>query len=603
MKVAAAAEPNLEQQPSFAVALQTIGLLSALIFLISSIYEVLVINNLYVSQHFLIALLLAGLCVWALLEIVGIRRRRAMAPLRSLQLILLGQLGVMVLRHWGDFQFRPGVPERLAVPEASPVFFQAFLFLPVYLLLFLAINRCLILAFADGERLRANQLHQQMQLLRQTEAELQASEERHRRLADHMLDVVWAIGLDGHFTYLSPSVEQLRGFSPEEVMALPLHQNFTPESFARVAEGLSKARDDVAAGRPVHFHAELEEICKDGHTVWTEAKATSLFTNDGNFLEVVGISRDITLQRQLREELRISEERYRLLAENARDVIWTMEADGRISYLSPSVQLLRGFSPEESMAQTLEQTLTPDSLQRSKAYLQQLHDDLQAGRSPQPHRGELEYYCRDGSTVWAEVIVLPTFNRQAGFDKLLGVSRDISERKHYECQLMAANQQLQQLATTDGLTGIWNRRQLEASIQKAINHADRYGESLSLILCDIDHFKDINDHFGHLAGDQVLIEFSRRIQQHLRSGDGFGRWGGEEFLILLDHTDAPAARALAETMRQLIAGRSFAQVGTVTASFGMAQRRGQEPAADWFQRLDHHLYAAKASGRNCVAGD
>jgi PAS domain S-box-containing protein len=251
----------------------------------------------------------------------------------------------------------------------------------------------------NGQFLEIAGVDRDVTLQHQLREKLSISEERHRRLSDQMLDVVWAITLDGKFTYISPSVQQLRGFSPEEVMALPLNQNFTPDSFALVAEGLSKARDDVAAGNPVHFHAELEEYCKDGRTIWTDVKATCIDNKEGNFLEIVGITRDVTIQHQLREELRISEERYRLLAENARDVIWTMELDGNISYVSPSIQLLRGFTPEEAMQQPLQEILTPESQQRSHSYFLQLHADLEAGRVPQPFRGELEYYCRDGACV------------------------------------------------------------------------------------------------------------------------------------------------------------------------------------------------------------
>jgi diguanylate cyclase (GGDEF)-like protein len=222
---------------------------------------------------------------------------------------------------------------------------------------------------------------------------------------------------------------------------------------------------------------------------------------------------------------------------------------------------------------------------------------------PQPFRGELEYYCHDGSTIWADVIALPTFKGEGEFDKLLGVSRDISERKAFERQLIAANQQLQELATTDTLTGIWNRRQMEATIDEAIDRSDRYGEPLTLILCDIDHFKTINDHLGHPVGDQVLIEFCRRIREQLRTSDGFGRWGGEEFLILLPQSEPDAALALAEKLRQLIAATPFSLAGTVTASFGVAQRRKGESLTDWLQRLDGRLYASKEAGRNCVAGD
>lgn len=252
------------------------------------------------------------------------------------------------------------------------------------------------------------------------------------------------------------------------------------------------------------------------------------------------------------------------------------------------------------MAQPIEQIHPPESMRRSQAYFQQLRDDLQAGRPVASFRGELEYYCRDGSTIWADVIALPRLDEQGRFQKLLGVSRDITERKTFERQLMAANQQLQELATTDVLTGISNRRHLETLIEQAMERADRYGEPLTLILGDIDHFKSINDRFGHPVGDLALIEFCRRIDRELRSTDSLGRWGGEEFLILMPQSDGRAGYALAEKLRQLVTATPFPQVGTVTASFGVAQRLEHEPEADWFRRVDELLYEAKQSGRNRV---
>jgi PAS domain S-box-containing protein len=124
---------------------------------------------------------------------------------------------------------------------------------------------------------------------------LRLSEKRHRRLADQMLDVVWAINLEGQFTYFSPSLQGVRGFTPKELIATPLEQQFTPDSYAVVLDGLRQAREDVAAGRPVNFHSEVEEYCKDGSTVWTDVKATSLYDENGQFLEIAGVSRDITL--------------------------------------------------------------------------------------------------------------------------------------------------------------------------------------------------------------------------------------------------------------------------------------------------------------------
>ncbi|WP_254956737.1 MULTISPECIES: GGDEF domain-containing protein [unclassified Cyanobium] len=169
--------------------------------------------------------------------------------------------------------------------------------------------------------------------------------------------------------------------------------------------------------------------------------------------------------------------------------------------------------------------------------------------------------------------------------------------------MLAANRALERLASTDGLTGLWNRRELDERVRREIDRADRYGDDLSLVLYDIDHFKTINDRFGHPAGDRVLVELGRRLRSQLRESDGLGRWGGEEFLVLMPHSSGEEARRLAEKLRRLVAETPVEDVGTVTASFGVAQRRPQEPAEAWFRRVDGALYRAKQAGRNRVELD
>ena len=432
--------------------------------------------------------------------------------------------------------------------------------------------------------------------LRLATAQLAASEEHFRLLAENSSDVVFRLADDGRILWVSPSLTTALGWQPEEWIGqvgtdFLVHRG-EADYYCRNRQSLRQGAEAIVARDQVR--------AKDGSIHWIETHAGPYRNARGEVDGIVASFRLIDEERAAEQQLQISEERYRLLAENARDVIWTMEADGRISYISPSIQLLRGLSPEEAMAQTLEQIHPPESRRRAQAYFHQLRSDLQAGRQPQPFRGELEYLCKDGSTIWADVIALPKFDEQGLYQKLLGVSRDISERKQYERQLTIANQQLQELAITDGLTGISNRRHLETLIQQAMERSDRYGEPLTLILGDIDHFKSINDRFGHQAGDLALIEFCRRIGGALRSSDSFGRWGGEEFLILMPQSDGDAGLALAEKLRQRVTATPFPQVGTVTASFGVAQRRDHEPEADWFRRVDELLYGAKQSGRNRV---
>ncbi len=167
--------------------------------------------------------------------------------------------------------------------------------------------------------------------------------------------------------------------------------------------------------------------------------------------------------------------------------------------------------------------------------------------------------------------------------------------------LRDANAELNRLATTDSLTGAWNRRYFEQAAASEIARHDRYGEArLALVLFDLDHFKRINDQHGHPVGDQVLVELTQRVRHRLRATDILARWGGEEFVVLLPHCDRDQAVTLAEKLRHLIAAEPFPGAGSLTASFGVAPYRAEETLATWIQRVDEALYAAKADGRDQV---
>ena len=159
--------------------------------------------------------------------------------------------------------------------------------------------------------------------------------------------------------------------------------------------------------------------------------------------------------------------------------------------------------------------------------------------------------------------------------------------------------------STDPLTGIANRQQMQAQLQKGIFHALEEGHPACLALADIDHFKRVNDSHGHEAGDAVLRIFAALLQQSLRENDRVYRYGGEEFLIFLDHLDATRAEAVLERMRAHVAETPItlpngADILHITASFGLAQVVAGEALRPLIRRADEALYEAKKNGRNCI---
>jgi diguanylate cyclase (GGDEF)-like protein len=159
---------------------------------------------------------------------------------------------------------------------------------------------------------------------------------------------------------------------------------------------------------------------------------------------------------------------------------------------------------------------------------------------------------------------------------------------------------LERLAITDELTGLYNRTKLDEFLQNELNRSQRFGHTFGMVVLDIDHFKNINDSYGHQVGDEILAGMAQMIKEHLRSTDKAVRWGGEEFIIIYLETSHDELIKLAEELRQKIEEHRFKTVGNVTASFGVTLYQKRDSVASIIRRADKALYMAKESGRNCV---
>jgi diguanylate cyclase (GGDEF)-like protein len=164
-------------------------------------------------------------------------------------------------------------------------------------------------------------------------------------------------------------------------------------------------------------------------------------------------------------------------------------------------------------------------------------------------------------------------------------------------ELKLKNHKLEILSTTDMLTGLFNRRYIEEQIQIAINRSERYGQDMSLVMLDIDHFKLVNDTHGHDVGDEVLVSIAKILKENIREVDVAGRWGGEEFIILFQ-ADNLGAMANAEKLRTIINDQDHGDVGNITASFGYTQYIKNDTIETLIKRADQGLYKAKKNGRN-----
>ena len=289
------------------------GILSVLIFLIRYTFEMFVAHGLHEARLVLIALLDGSLSIWAIIEIALVARKQTPSiPLGDLTGALAAQLAVGVGRYAADYFAL--VPHAPGGASGHSVDFIT-LFVPIYAILFLLISKLLINAFSHTERLRANLLEVQMALNAQAQESLRQSEERYRLIADNTAsDVIWTLDLAGRFTYVSPSVEKLRGYTPAEVMRQPMEEALTPASRDIVLEQFKGVMAAIQAGRPIEpFRGELEQPCKDGSTVWTEVTTNGIYDAEGACVGILGITRDIRERKRYEHEL----QRARDIAERA----------------------------------------------------------------------------------------------------------------------------------------------------------------------------------------------------------------------------------------------------------------------------------------------
>lgn len=269
------------------------------------------------------------------------------------------------------------------------------------------------------------------------------------------------------------------------------------------------------------------------------------------------------------------------------DALIVLDMSGKIIRANPNARDIFGYSKAEFESLTIEDLVPKEFRQNhssTRVEFQQKSNKREAGS---PH-AEVKAVNNSGKVFPVE-ITLASYGEHDSKKTIANV-KDLSRYKNLET-----------LSTTDHLTGIANRLKLDSLLQEEIHRAERLEHALSFIILDIDHFKSVNDTYGHQEGDLILQQFAHLVDSRIRKIDTCGRWGGEEFCIICPGTTGSEAFRLAEDLRLQIAATQFGKLNKLTASFGVASHRhGEDNNQDFIQRADIALYQSKQYGRNQV---
>ena len=295
---------------------------------------------------------------------------------------------------------------------------------------------------------------------------------------------------------------------------------------------------------------------------------------------------------------------YRTLLESTQAIPWRIDwATMRFTYIGPQIEQLLGWRPDSWLS-------VDDWAERIHAEDRKKTVDFCVAQSQQgiDHEADYRALTRDGDEVWIRDVVHVLRRPDGSVEALVGFMFDITARKRAEDKILQLQRELEVLSYRDSLTGVANRRMFDTMYPIEWAKARATGEPLSLVVIDIDYFKQYNDHYGHMQGDQCL----RRVAQAMdgsasRSRDLCARLGGEEFVLLLPATDREAAHNLAERCRKLLGQQNIAHARSavapiVTVSLGVGSIvPGPLDHPDRFlDRIDRRLYQAKAAGRDRI---
>lgn len=419
---------------------------------------------------------------------------------------------------------------------------------------------------------------------------LRNSEERFRTILENAPIGMAIVLLDGRFEQVNQELCEIVGYSKDELQGLTFQQITFPGDLDSDLESMNR----LLEGSTSSYSMEKRYVRKGGGQIWVQLTGSLVRSAAGLPEYFIAQVQDISSKKHQQEYLKSLTQRLSLAVKAGHIGVWEWELDsGKLTW-DEQMYAIYGI-PEQSpvvYANWRDAVLPEDRAQAEGVLANSVRNkktSVNQFRIMHPILGLRHIEA-------AEEVVLDADKKVFS---VVGVNQDVTERKHLEDSLRLREAEVTQLSLIDPLTGLANRRKLDDHLRREVSRVERSGGRLAVIFADLDHFKGINDRFGHEVGDSVLKSFSRLINSQIRPADLAARFGGEEFVILLPDASAKDAVALAERIRSALERTTMAPLTVkVTASFGVSELRKGQSIAELLRSADKDLYVAKASGRN-----
>ena len=444
---------------------------------------------------------------------------------------------------------------------------------------------------------RNSELESALQLANDRKLALEHSERAFRAIISGAPIGTAVVTLDGRFSLVNRALCDILGYSASELEKVTFQEITHPDDLDSDLFQVRMLLDGVAQ----NYRMEKRYIRRDGAEVQAQLDVSLVRDDKGNPDFFVSQIQDITASKQTQSALKESRHRFLSLLKHLPTAVVVHRPDSSIEYVNPTAEDLLGLTEDQLLGKS---AVDPDWHFLTEDGNQMELDDYPVMKVLSSKRPLSNYLTgliqqKDRPVRWLLVNAFPIKTAAGALDQVIVSFIDITERKKLQ-------QALEEQAQTDPLTGLFNRRYFQETAAREVAQARRDRAPLSILELDLDHFKRINDRYGHAAGDKVLVAQADIIRQLVRENDIPCRIGGEEFVIIMPGTDAHEAAFAAERLRAKVMAADIQldnqQVLRWTTSVGVASLEDSDICIeDVIQRADRALYQAKADGRNCVS--